>query len=283
MKKTILPIAAFSFLIMTAGTTNAQIFKKLKDKVSSKIENKVDNAVDNVLDGSKTTTDSAEKSVSRGTNSKIGQLSTADYSFTAGSQLLYDDNFIQDSVGDMAHNWKSSGGGSIATAANEPGRWLFLKEFTTYKLKRSESLPENFTVEFEILTESKDNAKDLNSLSFGFAHDNTISSYIGDAYNENAITGTQIHYWNKEIINSSSDTKIYNTIKFPLAEYAVAKMKVAITVKNKHMQVFLDKVKVLDTDMFGRDEEKKFFYISTDTKLDNEARIGVGNFKIAAL
>src|SRR5690606_24074725 len=124
--------------------------------------------------------------------------------------------------------------------------------------------------------------KDLNELKFGFAHDNAINAYISDAYNDNAITSTSVHYWNKAITNSSSDTKIYNTIDFPLAEYAVGKMHVAIEVKNKHMVVYLDKVKVLDTDMFGRDQEKKYFYVSTGTELSNGAEIGIGNFKVAS-
>lgn len=265
--------------VLTASQANAQLFKKLKDKVSDKIENKVDK----VLDG-----DLSSKTKKTSTSDNAGQIAAAigldgPYNFIQGLDTVYFDNFSSESTGDMASHWKTHGSGSIGTTDQFPGKWLFLKEFTSYKLKSNTPLPENFTVEFDIVTQSKDQARDLNSLSFGFAHNNAISSYIGDAYNEGAITQTEVHYWNKEVKNASSDNKKYNTIKFPLEEYAIGKMHVAITVKGLHMQVYLDKHKVLDADMFERTPEKKYFYISTSTRLDNGARIAVGNFKIAGL
>lgn len=256
----------------------AQLLKKLKDKVSDKIENKVDKVLDG--DVGKKTQSSAENAPSTIRNAGLVNLP---YTFVAGKDSLYFDDFAAETTGEMATHWKSSGSGSIGTATEFPGKWLFLKEFTSYKLKSDHPLPEDFTVEFDIITLSRDQARDLNSISFGFAHNNAISSYIGDAYNEGAITQTQVHYWNQEIINASSDNKKYNTIKFPLEGYAIGKMHVAVTVKKLHMQVYLDKQKVLDTNMFASTPETKYFYISTSTSLDNGARIGVGNFKIAGL
>lgn len=280
MKK--LPLCAGLCLAATCFFTSnsqAQLFKKLKDKVSDKIENKVDKVLDGDL-GTKSQKDnnaSAENKVT----ANIGL--SGPYLFVQGKDTIYFDNFSADQTGAMASHWKSNGSGSIETTTQFPGKWLFLNEFTSYKLKSDTPLPDNFTIEFDIVTLSRDKARDLNSLSFGFAHDNGISSYIGDAYNEGAICQTEIHYWNKEIINSSSDNKKYNTIKFPLKGYAIGKMHVAITVKGLHMQVYLDKHKVLDTDMFASTPETKYFYISTSTRLDNGAKIGVGNFKIAGL
>ena len=264
---------------LSVSQSNAQIFKKLKDKVSDKIEGKVDK----ILDG-----DSSKKTDAGKNTGKVDQAANTiglegPYNFIQGKDSIYFDGFATEKVGDMASHWKTHGSGSIGTTDQFAGKWLFLNEFTSYKLKSDVPLPENFTLEFDIVTMSKDEAKDLESLSFGFAHNNAISSYIGDAYNEGAITHTEIHYWNKEIINSSSDNKKYNTIEYPLEEYAIGKMHVSITVKGLHMQVYLDKHKVLDTDMFARTPEKKYFYISTSTDMDNGARIGVGNFKIAGL
>ena len=269
-----LSIAASCFLTSVA---QAQLLKKLKDKVSDKIENKVDKALDG--DFGKKTETGAEKAQS--TVSKVN--ANLPYTFIQGKDSIYFDNFSSEKTGEMASHWKSNGSGSIGTASEFPGKWLFLKEFTSYKLKSDQALPANFTLEFDIVTLSKDRARDLNNISFGFAHNNGVSSYIPDAYNEGAIAQTQIHYWNQEINNASSDNKKYNTIKFPLEGYAIGKMHVAITVKDLHMQVYLDKQKVLDTDMFASTPETKYFYISTSTSLDNGARIGVGNFQIAGL
>lgn len=285
MKKVLLSIAALAMLMLTTASSQAQLFKKLKDKVSSKIESKVNNTIDKTLDGKDSAGDAVNQATKAGSTDakEIFANAAKNYAFKPGSALVFSDDFSKDSLGSMAADWKTSGSGTVGNLPDQTGKWLLLREFTSYKLKSNTALPDNFTLEFDIATQSKNEAKDLNELKFGFAHDNAINNYISDAYNDNAITSTSVHYWNKAIINASSDTKINNTIDFPLAEYAIGKMHVAIEVRAKHMIVYLDKVKVLDTDMFDRDQEKKYFYVSTGTELNNGATIGISNFRVAGL
>ncbi|TCK80868.1 hypothetical protein [Albibacterium bauzanense] len=284
MKKVLFSIVISLFFLLPIQPVKAQILKRFKDKVSSKVENKVNNAVDKAFEGKGSSEDATVSSTrgAKGTDSDIFANAANDFKFKTGSILVFSDDLSRDSIGSMAQFWKASGSGSVANLPDQSGNWLLLKEFTSYKLKSNAPLPNNFTLEFDIATQSNTDAKDLMELKFGFAHDNAINNYISDAYNDNAITSTSIHYWNKTIINSSSDTKIYNTIDFPLAEYAVGKMHVAIEVKNKQMVIYLDKVKVLDTEMFSRDQERKYFYVSTGTELSNGAAIGISNFKVAS-
>lgn len=281
MKNKTLTLAGIAMSLLLANHSQAQLFKRLKDKVTSKIGDKADGMIDNAF--SKKSNDPSLNAPNSTANTAFFMEAAKSYNFVPGNTIVFQDNFMGDSLGAMAHYWKTSGTGDIETFPLREGRWLSLKEFTSYKLKTNKPLPENFTIEFDIATHSNTNAGDLESLSFGFAHDNNISDYISDAYNENAITGTQIHYWNKEINNSSSDTKINNTIKFPLAAYAVGIMHVAIKVNGENMQAFLDKVKVLDTRMFLGTSKTKYFYISTGTRLDDGAKIGVSNFTVAAI
>ncbi|MGF7231897.1 hypothetical protein [Arachidicoccus sp.] len=281
MKNLTLTVTSIAVSLLFANHSHAQLFKRIKDKVSAKIGEKTDQMIDNAF---------SDKGNKTGANQQTSVANTAffaqaakSYNFIPGSKIIFNDNFSQDSLGSMAHLWKTSGTGEIALFKNREGRWLSLKEFTTYKLENDKPLPTDFTIEFDIATHSNTSANDLEALSFGFAHDNNISSYIGDAYNENAITETEIHYWNKQVGNYSSDTKVDNTIDFPLAAYAIGIMHVAIKVKGDNMQVYLDKVKVLDTQMFLATSKTKYFYISPSTKLDNSAKIGISNFTIAAL
>lgn len=279
MKKSAL-FSGLSVLCLLAVTpTNAQLFDKLKNKVKQEANKAVDKVLDKDSDSNITSTGNTTSQET----TKLFKDAAQTYDFHAGTNALFSDNFLEDSLGSMAGKWKTSGSGSVQAFPNEDGRWLSLKEFTSYKLRNDRPLPQNFTVEFDIVTHSNTNANDLESLSFGFAHDNNISDYVSDAYNDGAITATEIHYWNKEINNSSSDTKINNSIKFPLAQYAIGRMHVAIAVNGNSMRVYLDKVKVLDTEMFLNNSKNKYFYISTSTRLDNGARIGIGNFSVATL
>ncbi|MHA6697535.1 hypothetical protein [Chryseobacterium sp. A301] len=279
MKK-FLPALSTAVLLFAAPHANAQIFNRIKSAVSSKVEN----TVDKVLEGKSKTTEQVGSASRKAERSSSDIFANADknFHFKTATTIIFEDDFSKDPSGRMALNWKTSGSGSVSSLPDHSGNWLLLKEFTSYKLKSNTPLPDNFTLEFDIATSSNTGAKDLQELKFGFAHDNAINAYISDAYNDNAITSTSVHYWNKEITNSSSDTKIYNTIEFPLAQYAVGTMHVSIEVKGKMMAVYLDKVKVLDTEMFLHDSEKKYFYISTGTELSNDAKIGISNFKLAS-
>ena len=266
-------------LSLSVSQSNAQLLKKLKDKVSNKIESKVDQ----VLDGNSSATTTNGEAAQKGPDGKVLIGLAGPYNFVSGTDTIYMDSFGGDKLGDMPRYWKTSGSGMIGTDDQFAGNWFYLNPFTTYKLKSDRALPEAFTVEFDILTRSQNEARDLNYIGFGFANDNSVSDYVNGAYDHQNVTFTQLHYWNKEVSNSSSDTKGHNTFKYPLEDYAIGKMHVAITVKGVHMQVYLDKHKILDADMFAREPETKYFYISSPTRLDHNARMAVGNFKIMGI
>lgn len=266
MKITLFTAILFTF----CSAAHAQLFDKLKKKAEDKIEK----AADKILNEDQQK-DETEAQKSNTTGSKV----TSVFDFAAGDSVIFQDDFSAAPAGSMPGMWKSSGTGEVATFSGAEGKWLSLTEFTTYKLDTLLAMPENFSLEFDILTRA-DQAKDLNNFSFGFALDNSVSSYISDAYNDNAISNTQIHYWNEEVTNSSSDTEIYNTQDLELASYANAVMHVSIQVTGEKMKVYLDQEKVLDTRMFDPGV-KKYFYMSTSTRIDNEARIAIGNFKLA--
>lgn len=278
MKKVIFTVA---MLLGSAGCLmEAQLLERIKNKINQKANETVDNSINKVLNGKPKKDVAANDDAA--SSGYIFEEASKNYKFVPGSKTIFDENFAKYSVGSMPGSFKTSGSGEVIHFANNTGNWLLLKEFTTYKLKSDVSLPENFTIEFDIATNARE-AKDLTSFSFGFAHDNSISNYIGGAYGNNAITDTQIHYWNKNVTNNSSDTSLNNTINFPLAQYAVGTMHVAIAVQGTNMQVYLDKVKVLDTEMFLPQSKKKYFYCSTSTQISHNGQIGISNFKIRGL
>lgn len=250
---------------------------QLLDKIRKKAEKAAEKVVEDVIskeDGSGEQT-SARKS---GETTPARAAVKPVFDFVPGDSLLLNDDLSGETPGSMPRRWKTSGSGQVVSFPGIAGKWFLLNEFTTYKLDSSRAMPADFSLEFDIITRS-DQASDLNDFSFGFSRDNSVRSYTGDAYNENAITQTTIHYWNEEVINSSSDTRSYNTRDFELAGYANAVMHVSIQVNGTHMKVYLDKTKVLDADMFDPGV-KKYFYLSTSTRIDNEAQIAVSNFRL---
>lgn len=252
---------------ITLGCTsvNAQIFKKLKKKVENKIEKKVDD----ILDGE----ESAENTDDGPLAERASSMSV--YDFTPGNTVIFTDSIQYDQVGQMPKYWKSGGTGSVVTFPNVQGKWLLLNAFTTYKLDTLFAMPENFTIEFDVLTRSNE-VGDLNTLSFGFSTDNSVSGY-----EENITAQTEIQYHNEDIWNYSKDTDSYNSYDVGfLQNYANAIMHVAIEVDGLNMKVYLDQNKVLDSEMFdpGR---TKYFFINPSTRFENDAEIAISNFVVA--
>jgi hypothetical protein len=259
--------AALFSLFIFVSTSQAQIWKKVQNTV----ENKANQKVGDLLNGKKRKSD--------GTTTVEKQNPTVleeDYSFVPGSKLIFESDFKYDKKGIMPKKWKSSGSGSVAAVAEMPGNWLALSEKSTYKIDSLFNTPGNFTIEFDLITRSSETS-DIGGMSFGFARDNSNSNHLTDAYNGNAITNTQLHFHNQEVINSSSDTKIYSTLKYPFANYANNLMHVSIAVQDETMRVFVNKSKVLDTKMF-RPAMPKYFYLTAPFSYEPGAKVYFGNF-----
>ena len=61
------------------------------------------------------------------------------------------EDFSQDSIGDFPAKWNTNAAGEIVTVAGKPGRWLKLTRAGTFIPELTPTLPDNFTLEFDLL------------------------------------------------------------------------------------------------------------------------------------
>ncbi|ETN94801.1 hypothetical protein SAMN04487906_1459 [Zhouia amylolytica] len=251
--------------------THAQLWKKIKNKV----EKKVEDTADDILNG---------KNNAPGTSAnKTNDDSTVPYveevfSYIPGKDLAFEDNFENEREGIMPSKWKTNGSGSVTTISGIEGKWLKLRERSTIKLDTLLIMPENFTVEFDIVTRSE-KARDISPMHFGFARDNSASKYISDAYNRGSITDIELHLSSQKVSASSSDTESNSYLDFPFSRFSNETIHVSIAVEGQQMRVYLDKSKILDAKMFAV-KTPKHLYISAPWEYDNGAKIFIGNVKI---
>lgn len=258
-------LVLFAFLFVSFSS-QAQILNRIKKSV----ENKVGDAADKIIQGAGSSSEDASASTGAG---RANRASTT-FDFVRGDSVFFSDSFAQGSVGAMPRYWKSSGTGELVEFPGESGKWLLLTEFTTYKLDTLLQMPGNFTVEFDILTRA-DKADDLISFTFGFANDNSVSGY-----EDRIMSKTTLHYGNGSIINFARNPEIYNAQDYNLDNYSNAKMRVSIQVAGARMKVYLNRDKIVDTDMLVAGAPK-YFYFNPSTRLDNNAQLAVGNFTFA--
>jgi OmpA-OmpF porin, OOP family len=166
MKKTI-----FLFAILFCFTNSYaqlgildRVKQKAKDKMNQKIDQKIDKTIDDAVDnpkGKKKSGDNNNESANNDdTNSnkkkENGTLkSYSKFDFVPGEKMVAAEDFSQDAVGDFADKWNTNGSGEIVTLSNTTGKFLMTKKETVFYPEWIKDLPDNFTLEFDLLCSEK--------------------------------------------------------------------------------------------------------------------------------
>ncbi|MFN8007342.1 MAG: OmpA family protein [Terriglobia bacterium] len=73
------------------------------------------------------------------------------FDFIPGEKVIVFEDFVQDATGDFPAKWNTDGSGEIVTVAGKPGRWLMITSRGFYTPESVTALPDNFTIEFDVL------------------------------------------------------------------------------------------------------------------------------------
>ncbi|SDD37999.1 hypothetical protein [Niabella drilacis] len=199
----------------------------------------------------------------------------AGFDFKAGSTILYTGQFEKLNTGSLPATLKTNGSGQLVKSGDIAGTWLEMQTGAMYKLNSNVKLPQSFTVEFDLLT-SCDKIDDISPVNFGFAGNNSVSSF-----GEGDIAHTSLEFFNENKITSfAGPADKYINTEYDLKPYANDKLHVSIAVNNDQMKVYLDKTKVLDAKMF-KAGAAKYFFISAPIKTENDAKVYFSNLVIA--
>lgn len=271
MKNIYLGLCIGAGLLCSYHTGQAQILKNIGKKLEQKVEQKAEQAIDHALNGNADTTSSSGKQgqISKSGSGPFKNLPGMVYDFKAGNQVIFFDDFDQDSIGAMAHHWTSNGRGSVSTVSGFNGRWLRMYDENTYKIKDLVRIPENFTLEFDLLTlaESKDDI----SIEFGFDHQKGISKhyFLADRNPVNIEASYQFDHF--VFTSNELGQRKSSEVDANMSYFVNDVMKVKIRIQGDRMEAYVDNYKVLDTEMVDP-ITKKYFYIAVN---DNTNRAGI--------
>jgi outer membrane protein OmpA-like peptidoglycan-associated protein len=73
------------------------------------------------------------------------------YDFVPGEKVIALDDFTQDEIGDFPARWNTNGSGEIVAIAGKPGRWLKLTRGGYFTPEFVSTLPDNVTIEFDLI------------------------------------------------------------------------------------------------------------------------------------
>ena len=192
------------------------------------------------------------------TNPESSELrSYSKFDFVSGDKVMFIDDFSQDNVGDFPAKWNTNGKGEIVTSNLYPGKWLKMRNATTYLPDIAfNKFPENYTIEFDIIASGEDRSGGFTIELTGLQNKNQVPD-ASDPTNNTGLylimelsTDGIIRYLTKSTINidgevsdGGANTDINdNTIQGKANE----KFHVSITVNKQRFRFYVNEVKVLD-------------------------------------
>ena len=78
------------------------------------------------------------------------QSFSSKYDFVPGEKLIAYEDFSSTAVGDFPLKWNTNATAEVVTLNNQPGKWLKLNKEGVFYPEFIKSLPENFTLEFDL-------------------------------------------------------------------------------------------------------------------------------------
>lgn len=293
-------------LIFSGICTNAQILKKLGDKavkaaertVERRVERETERKTDEVLDtatgknkkGKSKDKSSGNSSDSGSSAGKKNKVNSSD--FEPGNKILFLEDFSQDNLNDLPAKWSTTASAKVTTLSGSSTKWMELSSPGVFLWDKVKTLPENFTLEFDLFVPS----------SFSF-YDAPLWLVIGNMKSKRELMiwetykekrgkdkrngallmlhpqdagGKKLGYSKYEIWENGEKTN-YNE-KLALNEFSVNnnQIKVQIWKQKQRLRVYLDGEKIwdlpqafesgqnLNSILFSRYEAKdgNYFYIS---------------------
>lgn len=262
--------------LMTFGYANihAQFLKKLGEKAQKAVERGVERTVENRAEKTASQkTDEAidvatgknssksKKSKNSGTDTSDNNISiTKSSDFVPGANMIFTDDFSKDATGDFPAKWNSTGNGEIVEISGK--KWLSLNHNTATNPELTKALPENCTIQFDLLLRSE-SGKSIPYIKFGLTKaKNILKEDVsrGDfyvsliRYNEN--NGQEVSYGTSRNQIGVSD--------FKLVSYTNKVLHVDIAINGTRARVYLNGNKVVDLPRVLTSELRNNFYIKNE-------------------
>lgn len=275
MKKLYVKLIVCACILLISGGLKAQTLKGIGKKIGKKVESVINNTIE---EGEKTSSSSTGPTKTSNP-SKYGpfeDLQGMKDDFQRGTERVFYDDFSKDAVGEMAQRWTSNGRGEVNTVEGIEGQWLQLFDGNTYKIKELIRIPEDFTLEFDVLSFSEH--KHEFALDFGFDYEKGVGKhyYVAEENPVNIRASYRFNYF--QFNSKETSPKKESMVKANMSTFVNDIMKVKIRVEGRRMRTYINDYKILDTEMTDP-SIKKYFYLALNSD-DKSGSVYVSNFRI---
>jgi OOP family OmpA-OmpF porin len=302
MKKKII-IVLFAIAPFAATAQFKKFADKIKSKVNQRVDSKTDKAIDKTLDEAegKNTTAAHSPAPAAGNAETVpakaeqAVKSFTKYDFIPGEKVLYYDNFDQEAIAELPTGWNTNGSGEVVTLENLTGKWLRLHNPFVYLTSNTKELTRNYTAEFDIILQLKNNGWMYPTFSAGFFASNdepATDNVFLKSYDKNTAVFATIYPEenNNSRVLVESATEGKNYFKSEAKNYGVLDkyygkpVHVAIQVQQQRFRMWINETKVFDVPKAvdtGYKMNQLFFKVGATNYKEEQYGIYISNIKAA--
>ena len=178
---------------------------------------------------------------------------------------------------------KLVGSGEVVSLSAETGNWLSVQRRSGYLPTLSTELPENYTVEFDLVTNGYGDGKPSSKMYLAFIPKKAYS--IGQAGSVTDIELLLYKYFSVarvENFGNEAKVKVGSVIDRHLPELINAKMHISIAVNKQRLRFWINEEKYIDAPSILQGKMGKHFLIQAMDILPEKGQFaGITNFRIA--
>ncbi len=254
-----------------------------KEDESSSSENSNSDSSDNTTSKDTSTSDNST-TPKPPSNISDGLEIYSKYDFVPGDKLLFFDDFSQDFVGDFPSKWNTNGTGEVVKVNNVEGKWFELKAgySLNYIPLLSSKLPEDYTIEFDLLAVGLDNQTSSTARIMISLEDNDTFKRGNNTAVAELPLG-QFGAFNTRVSNRIDNTVIINSaLKTDIRKAVLNKPHIAIAVNKRRYRLWINEKKYIDIpQLVAPGAVIKTVKFSLYGLNDGKERIFIQNIKIA--
>lgn len=207
------------------------------------------------------------------------------YDFVPGDKLLFFDDFSNDFIGDFPSKWNTNGTGEVVQFNKVKGKWFELKSgYGLFYVPDLKQLPEDFTIEFDVLTSGLSNQTSSTARLNVYLSDNAKFNSGNHNYVEVSIPFGQYAEFPFRIRNyfNNAAGDVNSDIKCDIRDEVLNQPHISISVTKQRYRLWVNQVKYIDIPrLVQQTNVLDFVKFHINHFKDNEERIFISNLKVA--
>lgn len=300
--------------LMIGSSINAQFLKKLGKKaeqaaqrtierrVDKETSEKTDQALDSILEpgsGQKqgpntpqgndlppnTGNDSGNNTNSGGITVPQAKSITvySKFDYVPGDKLMFFDDYSKDFIGDFPAKWNTNGSGEVVTIDDSPQRWMELVPgYGIHYIPNMPELPEEYTIEFDLLTYGMDNQTSSTAgIEISLSDDPNFNA--GNNYAEAWLPVGQYAAFGIRARNHirGEGVTINSEVRADIRQAVLNQPHISIAVNKARFRLWVNEEKYVDIPRLVPENKLTTLKFNVNGLKDGKEKIFISNLKVA--